>query len=232
MAPISHITRWSPAVIAVALISSCAPSCVPTPGASPAPAVTTTAPAASTLTVTYDGAGPNVARIGLIGDSTMASIRWTGAYAPLRRWNYTYDAESCRRTITVSCHGSDGYAPANALDTMRRLSGQLGVVLVMMMGANDPANRFGEGIDAVVAEARAQGITNVIWLTVHGAADRNAILTQRAQQYGGYLLVADWAGYSAGHPEWVVSDGLHLSATGAPVLSQFIADSVAGVLGS
>lgn len=219
--------RLALVAVPVVLLAQCAPTCAPT---APAPPATTSAPAPTTLTVTYDGAGPGAARIGLIGDSTLAAIRWTAAYAPLRRWNYTFDAESCRRTVTVSCHGSDGYIPANALEVVHRLSGQLGAVLVMMLGANDPTSRFGEGVDAIVAEARAQGIGAVIWLTVHGADDKNAILSQRAQQYGGYLVVADWAGYSAPHPEWTNADGLHISVAGAPVLSQFIADGVAAVL--
>lgn len=183
-----------------------------------------------TLTVVYDGAGPAAAHIGLIGDSTMASLRRNSAYAPLERWNFTYDAEECRRTITPSCRGSDGYAPATAIDTMRRLSGQLDTVLVMMTGANDPADRFGEGIDTIVAEARAQGIQSVIWMTVHGYDGHNAILAQRAGQDGGYLAIADWDTYSANHPEWTLADGLHISNAGAPVLSQFIADNVAQVL--
>src|SRR5829696_4233541 len=155
-------TRWGFAVIGLGLMSSCAPSCLPPP-AGPAPTTTSTATTIPTIppvgmqTVTYDGAGSAAPRIGLIGDSTLASIRWTNAYAALRRWNYTYDAESCRRTITASCAGPDGYAPDNALAAMWRLSGRLGSVLVVMTGANDPVNRFGEGIDAVVAEARAQG---------------------------------------------------------------------------
>jgi len=190
----------------------------------------TAAPAPGTLTVSWDGAGSGAARVGLIGDSTMAAIRWSGAYAPLRQWNFTYDAESCRRTITTSCRGSDGYAPENALTVMDRLRGRLGAVLVMMMGANDPLNRVGDGIDAVVAEARAQNIANVVWLTVHAADDKNAVVAQRAQQYGGYLVVADWAGYSAPFPEWANADGLHLNSAGAAALSQFIADHVAEVL--
>jgi hypothetical protein len=228
-------TRWGLALVGVGLVSSCAPACLPAPpGPAPAAVATTTAPAPAAvgmLTVTYDGAGPAAARIGLIGDSTLASIRWAGAYAPLRRWNHTFDAESCRRTITASCAGPDGYAPDNALAAMRRLSGRLGSVLVVMTGANDPVDRFGPGIDAVVAEARAQGIGTVVWLTVRAATDKNAVLAQRAVQHGGYLRVADWDGYSAAHPEWTNADGLHLSSAGAPVLAQFIADQVAPVVG-
>jgi hypothetical protein len=226
-------SRWSLAAIGVLLISSCAPACLPPADPAPAPAVPAppTNPQQGQLTVTYDGAGPDVARVGLIGDSTLAAIRWTAAWLPLRRWNYTYDAESCRRTNTLSCHGSDGYTPENVVQVMHRLSGRLGNVLVVMDGANDPLNAYGAGIDAVVAEARAQGIGRVVWLTIRNAADKNAVLTQRVGQEGGYLVAADWDAYSAPHPEWTIADGLHLSNTGAPVLSQFIADSVAQLLG-
>ena len=220
--------------IPMVFLAQCAPQCAPTPAPvepPPTTAATTTTAVAPNLTVTYDGAGPGVPRIGLIGDSTLAAIRWTGSYAPLRRWNYTYDAESCRRTITPSCHGPDGYAPANAIEVMHRLRGSLGTVLVLMTGANDPVSRFGEGIDAIVAEAHAQGMGAVIWLTVPGADDKNAVLAQRVQQHGGFLTVADWAGYSAAHPEWKNADGRHISTTGAPVLAQDIADHVAAVLG-
>ncbi|MET0144616.1 MAG: hypothetical protein ABW122_05085 [Ilumatobacteraceae bacterium] len=223
------VRHFALAAVSVVVLGQCAPQCAPIP-ASPAP-LTGVAPAPpTTLTMTFDGAGPSAPRIGLIGDSTLASIRWSGTDAPLRQWNYTFDAESCRRTITASCHGPDGYAPANVVDVMNRLRGQLGTVLVMMVGANDPVARFGEGVDVVLGEARAQGIATVIWLTVHGADDRNGILAQRSQESGGFLVVADWAAFSAPHPEWTNADGLHINSAGAAVLSQFIADHVGGVL--
>lgn len=194
------------------------------------------AAAEATRTVGYDGAGPSVARIGLIGDSTLSALRWTDELGPLQRWNYTFDAETCRRTITPSCR-ADGRTPENVLAVMRRLSGQLGTALVMMEGYNDPVDRFGEAVDAVVAEARAQGVSSVLWLTLRTAGaprfgGHNDVLEQRAQQYRGYLVLADWATYSAGHPDWVGNGGIHLSRTGAPALAQFIADSVAGLLGA
>jgi hypothetical protein len=225
------VRRFALAALPVILFAQCAPQCAPTPAPAPVAPTTTTVAARGPLTVTYEAAGPGAPRIGLIGDSTLASIRWTGAWAPLREWNYTYDAEACRRTITTSCHGADGYTPDNALEVMHRLDGQLGSVLVVMLGANDPVTRFDDGIDAVVAEARAQHIGRVIWLTVPGSTDRNDILAQRAAQHGGYLVVADWAGFSAAHPEWFIADALHLNASGAPLLSQYIADAVAHVVG-
>ena len=57
---------------------------------------TTTAEAATI----FNGAG-SAPRIGIIGDSVVAAIRWSNTYGPLRTYNYIYDAESCRRTIAA-----------------------------------------------------------------------------------------------------------------------------------
>ena len=159
----------------------------------------------------------------------------------MSRFNFTFDAESCRRTIVPSCRGREGYAPLNVLDTMRRLEGLLGDGLVLMTGYNDAGTIFGAGVDAVMAEAARQGVSKVIWLTMRTAdvsyvsplyrssastfRDNNRILLQKAQQYGGVLQVADWATYSADHPSWVGPDGVHLSVRGAPIAAAFIADS-------
>ena len=233
----TNASRWSLVAIGVMLITQCAPACLP-PAEPPPPDATVTVPAPTTtiqqqgqLTVTYDGAGPNAPRLGLIGDSTLASIRWTGTWAPLRRWNYTYDAESCRRTSTPSCHGPDGYAPENVLEVMQRLRGRLGSVLVIMVGANDPVNVLGAGIKAVVQEAQAQGISRVVWLTIRGADDKNAVIGQLAQTYEGYLVVADWNMYSAPNDALWTIDGLHLNSTGALALSTYLAQGVAQFLG-
>jgi hypothetical protein len=235
---IAHARTFSAAFVGAVLISSCAPACLPAAEPAPDAVAPTTVPAPTTtiqqqgqLTVTYDGAGPNAPRLGLIGDSTLASIRWTGSWSRLRQWNYTYDAEACRRAATPSCHGADGYAPENVLEVMHRLRGRLGSLLVVMGGANDPVNVFGAGIRAVVDAARAQGIGGVVWLTIRNAPDKNAILTQQVAKYGGYLMIADWDTYSAPHPEWTIADGLHLSAAGAPELAGFIAGSVTPLVG-
>jgi hypothetical protein len=197
--------------------------------------------ASAYTTLVYSGAGPNVPRISVIGDSVGSGIRWTRSYAPLTRFNFTFDAESCRRTIVPSCRGREGYAPLNVLATMRRLEGLLGDALVLMTGYNDAGTIFGAGVDAVMAEAARQGVPKVIWLTMRTAdvsytspvyrssastfRDNNRILLQKAQQYGGALQVADWATYSANHPSWVGPDGVHLSVRGAPIAAAFIAES-------
>ena len=180
-------------------------------------------------TIYYNGAG-SAPRISIVGDSTIAALRWTGSFEPLKRFNFVYDAESCRRTVLPSCRGREGYTPDNVLSTMRRLSGQLGSVLVIMGGYDDPGSGFAGAIDAVMAEAARQGVPHVMWLTLRTAdvsyvgpgfvsntftfRDNNRILLQQAPRYGGRLQIADWATYSANHPEWFYADGIHFRAAG------------------
>jgi hypothetical protein len=203
-------------------------------------------PASAYTTIYYDGAGSSVPHIGLIGDSTLAATRWYGMLGSLTRYNFVLDAESCRRTTHTSCRGREGYAPENTLTVMRRLEGQWGRVLVLMTGYDDPGYDFGDAIDAVMREAIRQGIPRVMWLTFRTAdvsyvgptyhsdlytfRDNNKLLLQKALKYGGRLQIADWATRSADRPDWVLSDGVHLSPAGTEAVTRFIANTVARVL--
>jgi|GEM_PF-2031727 len=201
--------------------------------------------AAAYTTKIYRGAG-NAPYMGIIGDSTLSGVRWYNTYGDLYEYNFVFDAESCRRTINVSCRGREGYAPENALTVLRRLRGQWGRVLVLMTGYNDPGYQFDEAVDAIVAEARSQGIDKVMWLTMRTAdvtyvspeyrsdsytfRDNNRILLQKAVQYRGYLQVSDWATYSANRPDWVASDGVHMSYSGGFALMAFVTNQVDSVM--
>lgn len=184
-------------------------------------------------------ADPTARSIGLIGDSTLAGVRWFEAYGPLERFNFVFDAESCRRTIEQSCWSRESYRATNAMDALQEHAGDWGDVLVMMTGYNDPSQGFGDAVEAIVAEAVRQGIDDVVWLSLrtkgvdyeeplHQAngstyRDANRTLYEMAASSGGSLHVADWASHSAEHPEWFESDGVHLSPDGAAAASEFIA---------
>jgi SdrD B-like protein/fibronectin type III domain protein len=195
-------------------------------------------------TIYYNGAG-SAPRISVIGDSTIAALRWTNQFGPLQVFNFTYDAESCRRTVLPSCRGREGYTPDNTLSAMRRLSGQLGSVLVIMGGYDDPSFGFGSAVDAVMGEAIRQGIPNVMWLTLrHNVSyvgpggisysgtfrSINATLMQKSRQYGPRLQIADWATYSANHSEWFYADGIHFRPAGATAVASYIANQAGRVI--
>ena len=204
------------------------------------------APPAAAAPVFYAGAG-SASHIGVIGDSAWAGIRWTNSFAPLQRYNFTADLESCRRTIGVSCRGREGYAPPTTLASMRLNAGRWGAVLVIATGYNDPGATFASAVDQVMNEATSQQIYRVVWMTMRTAdvtyvspgftsntftfRDNNRILLQKAAQYGGRLQIADWASYSASHSEWFTSDGIHLRPNGAVAAAGFIADSAGAALG-
>ncbi len=200
--------------------------------------------AEAATTVVYNGAG-SAPRISIIGDSTIAALRWTNQFEPLKRFNFVYDAESCRRTVLPSCRGREGYTPDNVISAMRRLSGRLGSVLVIMGGYDDPSSGFAGAVDTVMAEAARQGIPTVLWLSlrsnvpyvgpgsISNAATfraNNHTLYRKAIQYGPRLQVADWATYSANHPEWFYSDGIHFTPAGANAGATFIANQAGRVL--
>jgi hypothetical protein len=197
-------------------------------------------------TVFYDEAGDAAAEIGLVGDSALAGVRWYDTYGDLRRFNFVFDAESCRRTIETSCWSREDYRAENAISAIERLSGEWGEVLVVMMGYNDSSYILDDAVDAVVAEARSQGIPHVMWLTLraedvayeepmHQAngntyRESNRVLLEKADVYGGYLQIADWSSYSAERDEWFEYDGVHLTIDGVAGITTFIADSADAVL--
>jgi lysophospholipase L1-like esterase len=187
-------------------------------------------------------AGPAARSIGLIGDSTLAGVRWYDRYGPLARFNFLLDAESCRRTIETSCWSREQYRATNAMDALRAHAGDWGDALVMMTGYNDPNRGFRDAVEAILDEAERQGIGAVVWLSLrtkgvdyeeplHQAngstyRDANRALYEVAAESGGSLHVADWASHSADRPDWFERDGVHLSPAGAAAASEFIAEQL------
>ena len=197
-------------------------------------------------TVYFDGAG-NAPHISLIGDSTLTGVRWYADYGELERFNFVLSAESCRRTIEQSCISREGYRSANVMSAMSTLDNELGEVLVVMSGYNDPIWTIDEAIAAVVDEARGQGVGHVVWLSLRTSDDvdysdpqeQSSINTFReyneqlfavAEASDGYLQVADWATYSNGASAWFEVDGVHLSPRGVDAVTTFIAGTVDRVL--
>jgi peptidoglycan hydrolase-like protein with peptidoglycan-binding domain len=208
-------------------------------------ATTSTTPTTPTATVRWD-AGDDAPSIGLIGDSTLSGVRWVDEYGDLRQFTFLFDAESCRRTLETSCWSREQYRPRTAITALEDHAGEWGDVLVMMTGYNDSGGSFTDGVDAIVDEARDQGIETVVWLSLrtkgvdyeeplhlaNGSTYReaNRSLYELAADSGGTLQIADWATHSAEYPEWFEADGAHLAPAGVEPLTDFIADQVDVVL--
>ena len=196
--------------------------------------------------IVYDDAG-SAAHISLVGDSTLAGVRWYADYGALERYNFVLSAESCRRTIELSCISREGYRSENVLAAMQTLDGELGEIVVIMSGYNDPIFTIDEAIEGVVAEARQQGAEHVVWLSLRAGDDvdysdpqeqssvatfqaYNEQLVAAAEASDGYLQIADWATYSLGASSWFEYDGVHLTTDGVDAVTTYIASVVDQVL--
>lgn len=196
--------------------------------------------------VVFDGAG-NAPHISLIGDSTLSGVRWYADYGSLEQYNFVLSAESCRRTIEQSCISREGYRSQNVIGAMNTLDGELGELLVVMSGYNDPIWTIDEAIEAVVDEARDQGVEHVVWLllrtndgvdysdpqeysSINTFREYNDQLIDAAAESDGFLQVADWATWSNGSSGWFEGDGVHLTPRGVDAVTGFIAGIVGRVL--
>lgn len=165
----------------------------------------------------------------LVGDSVMAGMS-SASRAGLP--GHVFDAKVCRRLISTSCTYR-GVRPATALDVVRSWRGVPNRAIVVAAGYNDGS--VGAAVDAIVEEARRQGVPHVVWLTYRVAGSNaatyrshNSVLWQKAQQYP-ELTIADWAGRSAGRSDWVAADGLHLNGSGAAAMANLIGSVLAGL---
>jgi hypothetical protein len=201
---------------------------------------------ASLTTYTLDGsqsvahAAPATVEALLIGDSVLNGLAQpysaAGRAALAARHSFILDSAGCRRLITTSCRIPPGSAPTNAITVLRGRAGQYDRALVIAAGYDDPPNgEFGVGaaVDAMLAEARRQGIAHVIWLTYREAggpanAERfrqsNAVLRARTDPD---LVIADWATRSAAMPSsWFSADGIHLGGQASAAMGELIGDAL------
>ncbi len=174
-------------------------------------------------------------RVSLLGDSTMMAMTEGDKDVVRAGYDMLWDAASCRRLVSPSCRGRYGSVPVSLLPLIKTTHrGSLGEAMVVMAAYDDytiPA-----AIDAVMAEAQAQGVARVVFLTLREQvsytgpggisnaatfARHNVDLRAAAAKYPS-LYLADWNAHSAARADWFYSDGIHLTPAGSRALAQFI----------
>jgi hypothetical protein len=185
---------------------------------------------------------PAPGRAFLVGDSTLAAVRWYGTREALLGYPYVLSAESCRRLATASCRGREGYTPSNTVTAIERASGRFDVVVVMA-GYDDWWTVFPNGFDEVVAAARGKGARTIVWLTYredvgyvapgglngHVAFVRHNRTLREKVASGRYddVVIADWDGYTQTVPAWFERDGIHLTFAGSYGVADYISRMLA-----
>jgi len=132
----------------------------------------------------------------------------------------------CRRLVAPSCTivGSSG-TPTSLLPLVRHLGHRIGKIAVVDIGYNDTPTHYNQDLDRVMRALERAGVQTVVWLTLRDPhrvyAISNADIFLEPREWPGFVI-ADWARFSDGHPDWFEADGTHLSYRGAAHLGLFI----------
>ena len=167
-------------------------------------------------------------KVTLIGDSVADQLEHSPVGLASLRDGFRLDLQTrgCRRLVAMSCTigGSDG-PPPTALQVVKKRSRWIGKIVVIDVGYNDTAARYGSDLDTVMRALERAGVKTVVWLTLrdpeHVYQASNKAIRTKPKEWPQFV-VADWDGYSAGHPEWFVEDGIHPTPLGVAKLGRFI----------
>ncbi|HTH04996.1 MAG TPA: hypothetical protein VL916_03960 [Ilumatobacteraceae bacterium] len=160
------------------------------------------------------GAAPARA-VFMLGDSVMLGSK-AAAEKELAGWDLTFDAAVNRSTIAGA-----------QIATARR--SEIHDIIVIQLGTNDGGNptTYATRVDAVMKALN--GVPYVVWLTIHEARpyykSDNDVLRQKATQYPN-MRIADWNAVANATPGGMVSDGLHLNATGAVAMAKLVHSTI------
>lgn len=221
------------------------------PVSTPTPPGPKPGPVAHTAT---DAAGADVL---LLGDSTLAPLRWfvDGADG-LRRWGapvqFVLDAESCRRLSMRSCLGREKRVPSTAVEVLaaRAEAGDRFRFVVLMAGYHSTPEEFEEEFDDFREAAALHGVEKVFVLEyreslafpLEGSRGErsvfsvfNDVVRARAAEPSRpgqpEIVLLGWSSFSGVVDDWFRGDGIHVNLAGAIALGEFIARGVLADLG-
>ena len=130
----------------------------------------------------------------------------------------------------IDVQGSLQAPAAIGILRQRRAAGQLGDVVVVHIGNNGPfsAEKFDEMMQVLAGVRKVLVVNMMVPYGVNNpiAVPNNARLAEGVRRYPNTVLV-DWHAASAGHPEVVERDGIHLTLQGAQAYADLIATHLA-----
>ena len=197
----------------------------------------------TTTTTTTTTTVPRVKpRVLLVGDSTMAAMRWfKDGRKSLAGSTFIVDVESCRSIGGYSCYGREFRAPSTAYEVVESVKGKLDVVVLMAGTHHNPATVESDlrSFRRIVARKGAKLVVltlrdlNRPTATIDGVTllERVNGMIETMFETPRYkdTYIANWKAFSRGHDDWFRSDGIHLTIRGTLALGWFISNVVAHV---
>jgi hypothetical protein len=140
----------------------------------------------------------------------------------------------CRKLVPAGC-AYMGTRPPSVLDIVTSSTlAQLGNIVIVAVGYNDPANNYETDMAQVANALVDRGVGHLIWVTLREQKDDyrqiNETIRKQAPRWP-ELRIADWEAWSRGK-DWFNPDGLHLNAAGALGLATLLRPYVLTACGS
>lgn len=179
----------------------------------------------------------------LIGDSVLAELRWfEQGVVSLQGFDYTLDAESCRRIALPSCAGRENRVPESVTTVLTNMTQTFDViVLVGGYHASTDSLRGEMAAFIEVASAKADKVVIVNYresLKYPTPSDKSRSTfadfneTLRAMQAEGALgdaTIADWNMFTLEGAGWFRDDAMHPNLAGTLALGWFISATLASI---
>jgi peptidoglycan/LPS O-acetylase OafA/YrhL len=221
--------------------------------------VPSSTPATSAPSTIPPGPVGTPARVLLIGDSTLAPLRWfTDGRRSLDALGgeveFVLEAESCRRVSMRSCVGREGRRPGSAVDVIKERSaaGERFEIVVLMAGYHSTPGEFAVELEEFLRAAADHGAEKVFVLdyreslafpidgsrgelSVFGVFNdvlRDPAVSGVSLPEGVDVVILPWSSFTASADDWFRQDGIHVNLAGALGLGEFVARGVLSHLGS
>jgi hypothetical protein len=184
---------------------------------------------ASAFSTASAAEAPALGQVLILGDSVATGMLWHPDAVTIvqRNLGVYWQVAVCRRLTGESCW-SEGVQPPTAVDVINSLP-SVPPYVVMVMGYNDDADTFATSIDATMQALLAKGAQHVLWLTLRESEGPFPLINDQlwsALARWPQLELVDWNDYSANHPEWFQTDGVHLLPAGGVAMAKLIHGSL------
>ena len=142
------------------------------------------------------------------------------------------DIENTIPNCVVDAKESRQVAKARTVVEDLKQKGELGDIVILALGTNGTFSpKVGKNLVEAIGKKR-----QIYWVTAYGEhlqwqEDSNQMIWSMAEKYDN-IHVIDWATYCAGHDEWFLNDGIHLTQKGCQAYAQMLYDNVSAALGA
>ena len=136
------------------------------------------------------------------------------------------DLKSMIPDCIVDAKESRQVAKARTVVDELKQKGELGDIVILALGTNGTFSpTVGKKLVKAIGKKR-----QIYWVTVYGEhlqwqESSNEMIWSMAEEYDN-IHVIDWTAYCAGHEEWFLQDGVHLTQEGCRAYAQMIYDSI------